>query len=80
MQMKNIFITPCMICIFESALITNPDPKLQDVKNTLIASIRKAGAEYNQTGTISDSTLHEVQQPMLPNDIYIGIVNSLGKE
>lgn len=76
-QMKNIFHTPCMICIFESGLITLPNSELQDVKNKLFISLRKAGIEYNQTGSISLSTLKEVEKPMLPSDIYINIINSI---
>ena len=79
-QMKNVFVNSCMICIYESGLVTIPDPRLQPAKDKLFLSLQKAGAEYNQTGSISIDTLKEVEEPMLPTDMYIHIINSMVKQ
>lgn len=76
-QMENILINPTFIFIYESGLILVPDPKLETLKEDLLMSLQKAGEEYNQTGIISSALLDKIQKPMLPNDVYINIINSM---
>lgn len=76
-QLKNIFINPTVMCIYESGLISVPDPQLDAVKGNLLTSLKQAGSEYNKNKKISEDLLKKIEQPMLPNEIYINLINSL---
>lgn len=76
-QMETFLINPCTIYIYESPLVLSPDPQLETLKENLFLSLKEAGKEYNQTGKISLSLLDKIQKPLLPNDIYINIINSM---
>lgn len=80
LQVKNIFINPMTICIYESGLISVPDPQLDTIKTNLLMTLQKAGEEYNKTGKISDELLKKIEQPMLSNDVYINLINNLVKK
>lgn len=54
-----------MFNVAEAAVVTVP--KLE--------SVRKAGRQYAQTGTIDQSLLDEICKPMIPEDTYAQIAN-----
>lgn len=58
-------------------MVLVPDPQLEKLKENLFISLREAGKEYNQKGIIPFSILEKIEQPMLPNEVYIDIINSL---
>lgn len=80
LQVKNIFTNPMTICIYESGLISVSDPQLDIIKINLLMALQKAGEEYNKAGKISDELLKKIEQPMLPNDVYINLINNLVKK
>lgn len=77
LQMENIFGAPTMICVWESTLLTIPAPTLAPVKENLLASFTKAGQEFSETGMLSETTISTLEKPMLPNEIYINMINNL---
>lgn len=77
LQLKNFLINPTAICIYESGLVSVSDPQLQPIKEKIFAALKKAGIEYNKTEKISSELLQIIEQPMLPADIYINIINNL---
>lgn len=79
LQMKNILIQPTMLCIFESPLVLSPDPALQAKKERLFAALKKAGAEYEQQSFIQPDTQQQIEEPFLPADEYVSLINSLVK-
>lgn len=79
LQMKNILGTPTMVCVYETTLLTLPIPTLAPLKSNLLTSFTEAGKEFSKEGGISESTLQILEKPMLPNDIYISIINNLKK-
>lgn len=79
-QLKNIFIEPTVMCIYESGLISVPEPQLEPVKEKLLKALKQAGIEYDKEGKISKELLEEIEQPMLPNEVYISLINSLVKK
>jgi multimeric flavodoxin WrbA len=76
-QMKNMFFNPLMLCIFEAGLVNIDNSQLAPMKEHLLDALRKAGEEYDQTGTLSDETREIIETPLLSTDAYIGIINSL---
>lgn len=79
LQMSNIFEAPAMICVCESTLLTLPVPELAPVKENLLAAFAKAGLELSETGILSKATISTLEKPMLPNELYINMINDLKK-
>lgn len=77
LQMENIFGSPTMICVYETTLLTIPVPTLEPLKNNLLTSFTEAGREFSKAGCISDATLQILEKPMLPNEMYINMINNL---
>ena len=63
-----------MICVPEAPLLSQPsaDP----LTMPLLEKFKQAGREYLNHFSLSPDTVHSLETPMLPNDIYIQIVNS----
>lgn len=77
LQLKNYLINPSVICIYESGLVSVPDPQLQPAKEKIFSSLKIAGIEYDKTGKISEELVQNIEKPILPADIYINLINSL---
>lgn len=76
-QMETFLINPSTIYINESPLVLSPNLKLEGLKKNLFLALKEAGKEYNQIGKISSTLLDKIQKPLLPNDVYINIINSM---
>jgi hypothetical protein len=76
-QMRNMFHDPLMLCVFEAGLVNIDNAQLNPLKENLLDALKKAGEEYDQTGTVTDETRAIIETPMLPTEAYIGIINSM---
>lgn len=63
-----------IMCIPEAPMMNVDSAK--PLTDLLLSKVEKAGVEFNKNGCVSVDTLKEVQVPMIPNEIYINIVNS----
>lgn len=79
LQMENILGAPTMVCVYETTLLTIPVPTLDSLKSNLLTLFTKAGKEFSKEGGISEATLQMLEKPMLPNDVYINMINNLKK-
>ena len=66
-----------MITIPESPMFNAPEAK--EVTAPRLELIKKAGKQYAETGKIDEQLLAEICSPMIPEDIYAGIVNGTVK-
>ena len=80
MQMEMILGKPMMICVYETTLLTLPLPTIDPLKQRLLAAFTEAGKEFSREGSIAQDTLRKLEEPMLPNERYIQIINHLKKE
>ena len=70
---RNCFRNPTMVCIPETPLLNIP--QAAPVANPLLERFRKAGEEYADSLTLSQSTIAELEKPMIPKEAYIRGVN-----
>ena len=75
LHMKNVFGEPTMVCVYESSLMNIPAPELSPLREQLLKQFSEAGREYSETGKISDVTRSVLEKPLLPNEVYIDIIN-----
>ena len=75
LHMRNVFGEPTMVCVYESSLMNIPAPELTPLKDQLLDQFTAAGREYDETGKISDATRDILEKPLLPNEVYIDIIN-----
>lgn len=80
LQMQNILGAPVMVCVYETTLLTLPVPALAPLKSALLTHFTEAGKEFSRTGTLSADTLRVLQQPLLPAERYIALINGLNKQ
>ncbi|MGN0678243.1 MAG: flavodoxin family protein [Oscillospiraceae bacterium] len=65
----------------DTAIITVPEapmfnaPEAEIVTKPFLETVRQAGREYAESGTISSETMSRLATPMIPMDEYIKIVN-----
>ena len=71
------FRTSSVMGVCETALLDASAPELEPLKTALFDKFRKAGEEYYETGSISDELIISIEQPMIPNEAYIGIINGM---
>lgn len=71
------FKTSRVMGVCETALLDAPAPELEPLKTALFDKFRKAGEEYYETGSISDELIISIEQPMIPNEAYLGIINGM---
>lgn len=76
-QLKLIFGSPVMLCVYETPLLGIPIPALAPLKQGLLSRFTQAGTEYAKTGSLSDATLEALQTPLLPREQYVRIINGL---
>lgn len=66
----------------DNTIITVPEspmfnaPEAAPVTEPRLALVRQAGRQYAETGKIGEELLAQICSPMIPEDIYVGIVNS----
>jgi FMN-dependent NADH-azoreductase len=77
LQCKNIFDNLTMVCVFEVPLMNAPNT--ESLKNPLLDKFKEAGKEYISNGNLSESTIKVLETPMLPNEVYINVINGFAK-
>ena len=77
-QLATYFKNPSVICVCETALLGVEVPELAPVKEALFGKLRAAGEEYAEKSTVSFELVESIESPMIPNEMYLGIINSLG--
>lgn len=77
LHMKTVFGQPTVIGICETSLLNLPSPELQPLKSQLLDRFTEAGHEYSKTGNLSIETIKALERPMIPNEMYIGMINSM---
>lgn len=81
MLLQTYFNNPVTMCFNETALLATPVPELKPLKDNLFSQIKLAGQEYATSDAISAKIIENVEKSMIPNEMYINIVNSLaGKQ
>ncbi len=74
LQCKNMFANNLtMVCVPETPMLN--EPTAEPLTKPLLEKFAKAGEEYANTLKLSDETIEILETPMLPNEIYIQIVN-----
>ena len=77
-QFKLLF--PCnhtILTVPESPMFNVPEAK--PVTGPRLALLREAGRAYAETGAIPEALMHEIGSPMIPEEVYVSIVNG-GKQ
>lgn len=69
----NLYEEVDIFCISETPLLN--EPSLGHLCRPLLEKMKAAGIELIRQGNISESTIEELQKPMIPNDMYIHICN-----
>lgn len=77
LQMQIYFKNPTMICVCQTALLDVEVPELEALKNNLYAQLNNAGMECVRNGQISKTVIDEIEKPLLPNDVYIDMINHM---
>lgn len=77
LHMKTAFGQPTVVGVCETALLNVPAPELQPLKARLLGLFTEAGREYGQNGGLSAETVQALEAPMIPNEMYLGIINSM---
>lgn len=74
LQCKNLFRNNLtMVCVPETPMLNEVTAKpLTDV---LLKNFAEAGAEYGKHLKLSEDIIEKLETPMLPNEVYIQIVN-----
>lgn len=62
-----------MVCVPETPMLN--EPSAQPLAKPLLEKFAKAGQEYIENLKLSEKTVAALETPMLPNEIYIQIVN-----
>lgn len=75
LQLQTYFKNPAILCVCETALLGVDAPEIIPLKENLFSQFRLAGQEYAADGVISDTRIRAIEQPMIPNDAYINIIN-----
>ncbi len=74
LQCKNMFGEELtMICVPETPMLN--EPSAMPLTQPLLQKFEAAGEEYAQAKMLSDETISALETPMLPNEVYIQIVN-----
>ena len=74
-QTKNMFgDNLTTICVPETPMLNEPSAK--PLTEPLLAKFSVAGEKYATNLSLDDSFIKELETPMIPNEIYIQIVNS----
>lgn len=63
-----------MVCVPETPMLNAPGA--EPLTAPLLQKFRAAGAEFAENGSLAPETIAALETPMLPNEIYIQIVNS----
>ncbi|MBQ8231601.1 MAG: flavodoxin family protein [Lachnospiraceae bacterium] len=74
LQCRNMFgkdVT--MVCVPETPMLN--EPTAAPLTGPLLEKFVAAGEEYAEHLALSEETINSLEMPMLPNDIYIQIVN-----
>ncbi len=75
LQCKNMFRGHLdMVCTPETPMLS--EPSAEPLTTPLKEKFKAAGREYAEKLSLSEETLKGLETPMLPNEIYIQIVNS----
>lgn len=73
-QFKNCFgKTAETICIPEAPMFNAKEA--ESVTIPLLEQVKQAGEEYNRIGRLSKQILTCIQTPMIPNEVYMKIIN-----
>lgn len=79
LQCKNMFGNNLtMICVPETPMLN--EPTAEPLTKPLLEKFVKAGEEYAKNLALADETINNLEIPMLPNEIYIQIVNGNAKQ
>ena len=74
LQCKNMFGEKLtMVCVPETPMLN--EPTAMPLTQPLLTKFEAAGAEYAQNMVLADATVSALEMPMLPNEVYIQIVN-----
>lgn len=71
---------PVMICLCQTALLGSPSPETAPLKEGLASLLKAAGEEYGRKGCLSGETISRLEAPLIPNDQYLAMINSLAPE
>lgn len=71
---------PAMACICETALLDASAPEIEPLKKALFARLHEAGIEYGKTGQLSAETVRQLEAPLVSNEKYIAMINSLAPD
>ncbi len=75
LQCKNMFRGHLdMVCVPETPMLSQPSA--EPLTTPLKEKFKAAGKEYVEHLSLSEETIQSLETPMLPNDIYIQIVNA----
>lgn len=75
LQCQNMFgENLTMVCVPETPMLN--EPTAEPLTKPLLEKFSRAGEEYAETLSLSQDTVSALETPMLPNDIYISIVNA----
>ena len=75
MQCKNMFRGHLdVVCVPETPMLS--EPTAEPLTTPLKEKFRAAGREYAENRALSQETVKSLEAPMLPNEIYIQIVNA----
>lgn len=53
------------------------NPEMEKVTKPKLDQVREVGKVYFETGKIPDSLLEDLAKPMIPNEQYISMINSV---
>ncbi len=73
---RNSFRNLDMICVPEAPMMNVPEAAV--VVDPLLERFERAGEEYASSLTLSDETVAGLEAPMIPAEVYMGIVNGGG--
>lgn len=76
MQLQTYFSNPLVLCVCETALFGTSVPELELLKENLFSQLTTAGQEYIANSFVSDGVINSIEKPMIPNKLYLSIINS----
>lgn len=76
MQLQTYFKNPFVLCVCETALLGIPVPEVVVLKENLFSQFTAAGQEYMANGSIPNEIINNIENPMIPNEMYFNIINS----
>ena len=68
-QCRNSFGDPTMVCVPETPLMNVSAAR--EVAEAKLAAFRRAGEEYARSGKLTEATIAELEQPMIPREEYL---------